>query len=133
MKRDNPDIPKITNYMKVFKWTQAFGDYLNRIIGNHTIPLSYVFHEKVTVPVHASPLVLGQPHSEYHLSIEAELVTRESHTHALYLDYNSLVYYKLDEATQSTPYAASINPFQRPKDGRAAWLSLTSHYAEQDK
>ena len=58
---------------------------------------------------------------------------RSSHKHALYFDYSCLVYYKLEEATRSTPYATFINSFQRPKDGRAAWLTLTSQYSRQDK
>ena len=39
-KGDEPEVPKITKALSVIKWTQAFGDYLDRIIGNHTIPLS---------------------------------------------------------------------------------------------
>ena len=60
-------------------------------------------------------------------------MARASHTHALYLDDNSLVYYKLEEATRSTPYVASIKPFQRPKDRRATLLVLTIQYSGQDK
>ena len=58
-------------------------------------------------------------------------MARASHTHALYCDDNSIVYYNLKEATRSTPYAASINPFQQPKDGQAAWLALTIQYTGQ--
>ena len=84
--------PNITKARPVIKWTQAFGDYLDRIIGHHTISLSYVICKKVTVPVHIPPLFPGQPHSEDHGSIEADLVARASPTHALYRDDNSLVY-----------------------------------------
>ena len=72
--------------------------------GNHTIPLFYVVRKEVTVPVHAPPLVPGQPHPEDHGSMEADIVARESHTHALYRDEIYLVYYKLEEANRSTPY-----------------------------
>ena len=34
---------------------------------------------------------------------------------------------------RTTSYAASIKPFQRQKNGRSAWLALTSQYAGQDK
>jgi hypothetical protein len=37
------------------------------------------------------------------------------------------------EATRSTPYAASIKPIQRRKDGRGAWLALLGQYAGNDK
>ena len=73
-------------------WIHSFGDYLDIIIGNYTTPLYYVFHEEVNVPVHTPPLVPDQIHSEDHVSVEAELLARESHTHALYCDDKSQVY-----------------------------------------
>ena len=132
-KGDNTYVPKITNAIPVIKWTQAFGYYLDRIIGHHTIPLSYFLHKEVTVPVHTPALVPGQAHSEDHRYIEADIVASASHTHALYRDDKSLVYYKLEKSTRSTPYTASIKPLQRPKNIWAAWLDLTIQYAEQDK
>jgi hypothetical protein len=39
----------------------------------------------------------------------------------------------LEEATRSTQYAASIQPFQRTKKGRGAWLALKGQYAGNDK
>ena len=78
-------------------------------------------------------MAVTQPHSTEHGSVEGELVARAAHTHALYRDDNSVVYYHLEEATRGTPYAASIKPFHRGKDGRGAWKALTSQYAGQDK
>jgi hypothetical protein len=75
----------------------------------------------------------GQPHSLEHGSVEAELVARAQHNHALYRDDNANVYYRLEEATRTTAYAASIKPFQRTKDGRGAFQALTNQYAGQDK
>ena len=132
-KGDEPEVPKITKALSVIKWTQAFGDYLDRIIGHCTITLSYVVREDLTVPVHTPPLVPRQPHSEDHGSVEAEIVSRASHTHSLYCDHKSLVYYKLEDATRSTPYTVSIKPFQCSKDGWVAWLALTRQFAKQDK
>ena len=65
--------------------------------------------------------------------MESELIARASHTHALFRDDNSVVYYHLEEATRGTSYAASIKPFQKVKDGRGAWKALTSQYAGKDK
>ena len=130
---DVPEVPKITKALPIIKWTQAFADHLHRVIGVRTIPLAYVIREEVVVPNPAPALLAGQPHSEMHGSIEAELVARASHTHALYRDDNSSVYHLLEEATRTTSYAASITPFQRTKNGRSAWLALTSQYAGQDK
>ena len=65
--------------------------------------------------------------------MEAELVARAEHNHALYRDDNANVYYKLEEATQTTPYVASITHFPRAKDGRGAFQALTNQYAGKDK
>ena len=66
-------------------------------------------------------------------SIEVELVAHASHDHELYKEDNGAVYYQLEEATCGTTYSASIKPFQCGKDGRGAWLALTSQYAGNDK
>ena len=132
IKVDKSDAPKITNTLLVIKWTQAFVDYLGRIIGHRTITFPYVVCKEVTVPVHATPLVPYQPHSEDHGPLEADLVDRAANTPALYRDDNSLVYYKLEEATCSIPYAAPIKPLQRPKYIRAACMALKSQYSGQE-
>ena len=68
-----------------------------------------------------------------HGSVEAELIARASHAHALFHNDNSDLYFLLEEATQSTQYATSIKPFQRRRDGEGAWRALTSQYAGKDK
>ena len=92
------------------------------------IPLAYVIQIDPQVPGPAPTLAPNQPHSTEHGSVEGELIVRASHTHALFRDDNSVVYYHLEEATRGTSYAASIKPFQRGKDGRGAWKALTSQY-----
>ena len=78
---DTPDVPKITRSLPVIKWTEAFQDFLNRVIGVRVIPLIYVIRTEVAVPAAAPPLANNQPHSTEHGSIEAELIARASHTH----------------------------------------------------
>ena len=85
------------------------------------------------VPGPGPTLAPNQPHSTEHGSVEGKLIARASHTHALFRDDNSVVYYHLEEATRGTSYPASIKPFQREKDGRGAWKALTSQYAGKDK
>jgi hypothetical protein len=100
-----------------------FQDFLKRVIGVRIIPLCYVIRETVNVPAAAPALAQNQPHSNEHESVTGELVARASHETALFRDDNTSVYHYLEEATRSTPYAASIKPFQRRKDGRGAWLA----------
>jgi hypothetical protein len=90
------------------------------------MPLANVIGEDLAVPAVAPPLLVGQPHSAEHGPVEAELVARAQHNHALYRDDNANVYYKLEEATRTTAYAASIKPFQCTKNGRGAFQVLTN-------
>ena len=96
---DSPDVPKISKALPVIKWTEAFQDFLNRKIGNRYIPLAYIICDEPNPPAAALPLAAGQPHSIEHGSVEAELIARASHTHALCGDDNSDLYYLLEEAT----------------------------------
>jgi hypothetical protein len=129
---DEPEVPKITKALPIIKWTEAFRDYLHRVIGVRTIPLAYAIRPEAAVPA-IGTIAAGAPHSTEHGAIETELIARASHGHPLYREDNSAVYYKLEEATRATSYAASIKPFQRTKNGREAWLALSNQYAGNDK
>ena len=132
MKADEPDVPKISKALPVIKWTEAFKDYLHRIIGVREIPLAYIIRPEVAaLPIGA--ISVGSPHSQEHGAIELELIVHASHTHALFQEDNSALYYKVDEATRGTAYGASIKPYQRTKDGRGAWIALSTQYAGVDK
>ena len=128
-----PATPLITRTLTVLKWTGPFRDFMSRVIGVRTIPLSYVIRPEAAVPNVAPALAANQPHSTEFGSVEAELVARASHGHALYRVDNASVYHYIEEATRDTMYAPSIKPFQRMKDGRGAWLALTKQYAGIDK
>ena len=129
---DEPEVPKITKALPIIKWTEAFKDFLSRVIGSRTIPLSYVTRDDV-VPGVAQQLVQHQPYSEEHGSVEGELIARAKHDHPLYRDDNKAVYQYLEEATRSTQYAATLKPFQRAKNGRGAWEAIVLQYAGKDK
>ena len=94
---DDPDVPKITKALPIIKWTEAFQDFLNRVIGAKMIPLAYVICNDPQVPGLAPTLAPNQPHSTEHGSVEGELIARASHTHAHFRDDNSVVYYHLEE------------------------------------
>ena len=96
---DSPDIPKISKVLPVIKWMEAFQDFLNRKIGNRNSPLVYIIRYEPNPPAAAPPLAVGQPHSIEHRSVEAELIARAWHTHALFCDDNSDLYFLLEEAT----------------------------------
>jgi hypothetical protein len=129
---DEPEVPKITKALPIIKWTEAFRDFTYRVIGVRTIPLAYVIRPDAVVPPIGAQAA-GTPHSTDHGAIEMELIARASHGHALFREDNSAMYYKVEEATRGTPYAASIKPFQKSKDGRGAWFALLNQYAGKDK
>ena len=47
---DDPDVPKITKALPIIKWTEAFQDFLNRVIGARMIPLAYAIRIDPQVP-----------------------------------------------------------------------------------
>ena len=132
-KDDNLDVPKISKTLQVMKWVEAFQDHLSRKIGVRYIPLSYVIRETVDVPAACPAREQGKPHSTEFGSVMGDLVARASHDDPNFMDDNATVYHCIEEATRSTHYAASIKPFQRQKDGRAAWLAIVAQYAGKDK
>ena len=125
---DIPDVPKITKSLPVLKWMEVFKDFLALVIGVRVIPLSYVICEEETVPAQVPNL-----HSTEHRSVEAELIARASHNHALFCDDNAAVYHHLEEATRPTSYAACIKLFQCAKNGRGTSLAIVGQYAGIDK
>ena len=71
----------------------------------------------------SSPII-----THFFLSLEDDLLV-----HELKRDDNAQVYYKLEEATRGTQYAATIKPFQKRRNGREAFESIQNQYAGADK
>jgi hypothetical protein len=129
---DEPDTPKIAKGLNIMKWSESFHDYLHRCIGVRMVPLAYIIREE-DQPAAITAIAPSEPHSLIAGSIEDELIMRGSHTHPLYRDDNAAAYYKLEEATCGTSYAASIKPFQRTKNGRGSFDAIINQYAGDDK
>ena len=71
---DKPDVLKISKSLPIIKWTEAFQDFLHRIIGARMIPLAYVTRAVVDVPVVVPVVENNLPHSEEHGSVENKLI-----------------------------------------------------------
>ena len=132
-KETQPDVPAITKTLPIIKWIEAFMDHCYRCLGVRNIPLAYVIRESAAVPAVCPARETDQPYSTEHGSILGDLINRASHTHGLFPKDNAEVYFKLEEATRSTPYADSIKSFQRGKNGRGAFLAMVAQYAGKDK
>ena len=114
------------------KWIEAFRDVLHACIGAWMTPLSYVIRE-VVAPDPIGPRAQNAPHSADHGSVKRDLIMYTSHDHPSYDSDNSAVYGMIEVACRGTIYAATIKPFQRTSNGRAAFLSIVSQYAGTDK
>ena len=132
-KDDEPEVPKITRALPVFKWTESFEDFLHQIIGTRHIALAYLIRDDVIPTDPTPPLVINRCYSETHGSVQGEMIARATHNHTKYNDDNMKLYKFLEEATRTTQYASSIRPFSKRKDGREAYLSIKRQYAGKDK
>lgn len=132
-KEDEPKVPIVTKGLQITKWTDTFNDFCWKVIGARNIPLAYVIRDRVDVEPNPPPLSPGKSYSASSGSVEAELVERASHDHALYRSDNAKIYSFIEEAVRSSQYNASIKPFQRAKDGRGAYKALVSQHAGKDK
>lgn len=131
--KDEPDTPKITKNLAIMQWSQAFEDNLSRIIGSRLIPLSYVIREEANPAGPVPDAQANRAYADIYENIEKEMIALASHDHALYQADNAEVYHKLEEATRSTSYAASIKPFSRQQNGRGAYLALIGQHAGKEK
>ena len=76
---DVTDVPKIKKHLAITKWTEAFADFLARVMGRRTVTPSYIIRKDVVVPAIAPPLasIVGwglYPYSTEYGSVEVELV-----------------------------------------------------------
>ena len=125
---DVPDTPKITCGLNVMKWSEPFIDDCHRYIGVWKVPLAYTIWTDAYLPAVRSPIVGGQPQLIDVGLIDMELIMRASYNHPKYRVDNDKVYFKLEEATRSTRYAASLKPFQYRKDIRGEFFDITTQH-----
>ena len=131
--KDEPDVPKITRNLADTRWSELFNDFLNQVYDVRNAPLAYVICANVEVAHPPPPLLINQPHTAKHGSVEGELVARLTHTSPVFRDENSAVYHNLEVATCSTIYASTLKPYQRAKDGRGAYFALMNQHVGQAK
>ena len=128
-----PVVPVLTKHQTPLKWIESFKDCLYRTYGIRKCPLLYVIRADATVPDEvADPLTPSLAYGQSG-SLLDELIARLTHTDPLYKSDNAMVYSLLEEATRGTVYSSTVKPYQKGKNGRAAWLSMVSSHAGQDK
>ena len=126
---DEGSLPVISNKLSISNFFEAYETYAGNFIGQSGCPLTWIYRQDIAVPGAAPPLAVDQPFSEEHGSVAAEMISRMSHTHALYRPDNATGYAQLVTATLGTQYASTIAPFKRAKDGRGALMALQAQFA----
>jgi len=123
------EVPVIGKNMSVVQWIEAYASYAHQYIGVRKAPIAYIIREDAAVPMPAPPLAPNAAHTVEGGSILDDMVARFSHTHPLSRDDNRKVYDDIELACRGTKYQASIAPFKKRRDGRAAYLALVLHHA----
>ena len=95
--------------------------------------LLYVIRDSVEIPDKTSdPPQLGCSYGQSDSFLE-KIITRLEHVNPILKSDNASVYPMMKEAAQGTVYDPTIKPYAGKKNGRAAWKSMVSSHAGQDK
>ena len=128
-----PDVPILHKNTTPLRWIESFRDCLYRTFGIRGTPLLYVVRDSAQVePEVDDPLVVNRAYGRSG-SVLDELIIRLNHTDSLFRKDNAMVYSMLEEATRGGVYASTVKPYNRTKDGRAAWNAMVSSHAGTDK
>ena len=126
-------VPKLDKNLTVPKWLESVKIHLSTVLGKRGIPLSYVVRPDEAVAAVPPPLLAQQAYSEEHGSVEAELIARSSHTHALFRHDSRDVFERLERATRGNAnFSGTITSFRRAKDGRGAFKAYETQHAGKD-
>lgn len=109
-------IPKLTA-MKWIEFKTALTESLSRIVGKNKIPLTYL------IRVGAN----GNFNAPYNNRLE-RLVACTSHRGAAFTNDNSDLYSLIVQHTESTEGYSLVQAHERRRNGRQAYLDLTSHF-----
>jgi hypothetical protein len=102
-------------------------------IGARNAPLSYVIRPDSSSPDPLPPLAAGKPWSEACGSIRNEMELCLTHDDPVFGDDNHEIFTLLHDSLEGTIYGATITPYKKKKDGRAAWYALLTQHASQDR
>ena len=125
--KDPSDKPSI-NEKNWAKTLEEVEEYFRNHLGHQKTPLSYITRRDVDVPPH-----IGDPQANYTV-VQDEMVRRAPHidtngnpTDHYHID-NQRVWTLISELTRDHKCWTYVKPFQRARDGRAAFLALRAHY-----
>jgi len=126
---DNGEPPLVTKALPILPWISEFQSFLFRAVGAKSYPLAYVIRTDALAPNPCPANAPDRPHAPEYPSVIDELVARVSHNRGQYASDNSLVFTAIQKAVLGTQYSASVEPFKKAKDGRAAYEALNRQHA----
>jgi hypothetical protein len=119
---DPPAIPILDKIDRIRSHIEDIDAQLLKTLGMAKAHLAYIVRSEVNVAAHAS-----DPSDEY-ATVEEEMVARMPHTHTAFREDNIAVWDIIRDSIHDTEAFSWIKRCERRRDGRAAYLALTSHY-----
>jgi hypothetical protein len=132
MEKKDADVgqpPRLTKDKLVNKWLESFQQHLSEKIGVRNSPFTYLIRPVIAAPAAMLPRAGVQPFSLSYLSIEEELKFCISHTHNLFQADNSALFHLIDRAVFGHDFSATIAPFRKTQNGRAAYNAIVYQHA----
>jgi hypothetical protein len=117
---DKKVFPKMDRNTSILKYTEAAAASFAATIGARNTPLSYVIRPDSLSPYPLPPLMAGKPWSEMCGSIRNEMELCLDHDDPVFGDDNHEIFTLLHDSLERTIYGATITPYKKKKDGRAA-------------
>ena len=121
--------PKLNKNSPVHKWLESMVLFFGKKVGVCNAPLSYIICPVENVLAIPPPHQAGGPHSEMYKSIEGDLTTCLSHSHALFKIDNWAVFDLVQSSTHGSNVVPMIAPFGKTRNGLGAMLTLKSQHA----
>ena len=134
LKEPTTDVPRLTKGSTVPQWAELFRVFLSKCSSAQgCATMGYVSRTAEAVANSDILLHVNQPHSDENGSVAKEYAHHLSHADARYVNENEIIYGYLEEATRGTIFAASINYFERARNGRGEWLALNNQHEGESK
>ena len=117
-------VPILSKTNPTLTWRESFKNVCYNNFGVRIVPLLYVICDVVDVTpetgtdpdVTYDPCLTNKAHGNSGSVLE-DMIRRTSHTHALFKQDNATVFTMIEEASRSTHYSNTIQPFKRGKNG----------------
>jgi hypothetical protein len=100
---------------------EAIREFFGSVSGGDGVPLAYVVHENVEIP-------LGTYPSEGYITVSEEMIARAAHGNQAYVNDSMEVWSYMANITRAHECWTYLKPAQHTKDGRHAFLLLWNHF-----